>query len=572
MDKIEVNSQYDVVICGGGLAGLTLARQLKLNFPDISVLLLDKLARPLRIAALKVGESTVEVAAHYLGNILQMSNYFTSRHLRKLGLRFFLGSSQQPLQSRPEFGLAEFPPVTSYQIDRGILENDLRQLNQEAGVVMLEGCSVDDIILSNEGLHSVIYRVGNGGTETKTTVQAKWVIDAMGRRRFLQTKLKLGKEKDKRYSAAWFRLAGRIDIEDMVPASETEWHNRVPNKIRYFSTNHLMNDGYWVWVIPLSSGITSVGIVTTEEIHPFGEYHNYEKAMKWLDKNEPQFANYIRGLDPIDFLCMRHYSYTSKQVFSYQRWGCIGDAGVFPDPFFSPGSVEIGIGNTLLTEMIRLDREGNFSEKIATEYNDFYLSFHTWVGHNIQIGYPFFGNPMVMGVKLLWDIMTGWSFTGPLVYNLIFLDNSKGSAVRAVTKNFFAYSNAVQKLFVDWSKLSSRRGTFQYLNYLKVPFVRAIYEKNLQAIKSTEELVENHKDSMARLEELAHAIFLLALEDTMPEKLKQLPNPLWLNVNALSLDSNRWKKDGLFKPTTPPRDFSGLKEELHKLFHFQNEG
>ena len=38
---------YDVVICGGGLAGLTLARQLKLQKPNISVVVLDKMARPL---------------------------------------------------------------------------------------------------------------------------------------------------------------------------------------------------------------------------------------------------------------------------------------------------------------------------------------------------------------------------------------------------------------------------------------------------------------------------------------------------------------------------------------------
>jgi flavin-dependent dehydrogenase len=34
------NKIYDVAICGSGLAGLTLARQLKLNMPDISIVFL----------------------------------------------------------------------------------------------------------------------------------------------------------------------------------------------------------------------------------------------------------------------------------------------------------------------------------------------------------------------------------------------------------------------------------------------------------------------------------------------------------------------------------------------------
>src|SRR6478752_2757229 len=64
------SNAYDVAILGGGLAGLTLALQIKKSRPATRILVIDKQTHPVPEAAHKVGESTVEIAAHYLRDIL----------------------------------------------------------------------------------------------------------------------------------------------------------------------------------------------------------------------------------------------------------------------------------------------------------------------------------------------------------------------------------------------------------------------------------------------------------------------------------------------------------------------
>lgn len=87
----SLQSEYDVIICGAGIAGLTLARQIRKTVPDVSLLLIEGLGDKSRSGAIQVGESTIEISANYLANVVGLRDYLEATHYHKWGLRFFFG-------------------------------------------------------------------------------------------------------------------------------------------------------------------------------------------------------------------------------------------------------------------------------------------------------------------------------------------------------------------------------------------------------------------------------------------------------------------------------------------------
>ena len=97
----------DVVILGGGLAGLTLAIQLRQRDPSIAVTVLERRAHPVREAAHKVGESSVEIGAHYFADVLGFREHLETQQVRKFGLRYFFSDRRDDVQNCIELGVSQ---------------------------------------------------------------------------------------------------------------------------------------------------------------------------------------------------------------------------------------------------------------------------------------------------------------------------------------------------------------------------------------------------------------------------------------------------------------------------------
>ena len=221
-----------------------------------------------------------------------MKDHIEQDQLHKIGLRYFFPAGDNTdIAQRVEWGVPFKPPVPSYQLDRGRFENELGKRNLEAGVDLRGGCREQSVELGPDG-HTVTFTHG----DEEQTIGAKWVVDAAGRAFILKRHLDLLEDNDHDCNSAWFRLAGGIDVESWVPESDDEWFAPMTERgLRKLSTNHLCGQGYWVWLIPLSSGAISIGIVAEERYHPMEEMDTFDKALDWLRRHEPQLAAEVEG-------------------------------------------------------------------------------------------------------------------------------------------------------------------------------------------------------------------------------------------------------------------------------------
>lgn len=564
----RIADRFDVLIGGGGLAGLCLARQLRLHLPQLKIAVIDAHARPLPEAAFKVGESTVEIAAHYLGKILGLEDYLHERQLTKFGLRYFMGEGHLPLDQRDEWGTDQAMPVPSYQLDRGRLEEDLRELLLGTGVQLLEGQKVSDIALAEADEDHVVTVRNATGTEE---YRCRWFVDAMGRRKFLQRKLGLEKSSPHRASAVWFRMAGRLDVEDLVAEDRNFWHERVPDKRRFFSTNHFMGKGYWVWLIPLSSGNTSVGIVTEEALHPYRSYASYDKALEWLKKYEPALFRYLQGREPLDFLGLRHFSHLTKKAFSHQRWACVGEAGIFLDPFYSPGSDIIALSNLITESLIRLDLQGTLDATMARNYNQFFLGFVKTFLQTYTGRYVVFGAPQVAAEKILWDTCLYWVWAGQLFFRGLLDKPHLFPRLMQLGIQFSLLHRQMQDFFCQWAEQTQGIQQAPFTAPLNIPIFKKLH-LDLVREKTPDQAIADMWTNLAKFEEWAQVLFFRVLTQTDPEATSALGEHPWVDAWSINLDPATWEASGLRNPTSSPRSLDAIRRDLAKATFAERVG
>lgn len=526
-------TDHDVTIIGGGIAALTLALEVRRARPTTRILIVEPTAHPVPEITHTVGESTVEVSALYLRERLGLAEHLRTSQIRKMGLRmFFSHDGNTDISQRMEVGSSSFVPQPTYQIDRGRLENELTERCLSDGVEFARG-RVRGVEFGPERRRHTI-SVQNGDAITQTT--ARWVIDASGRNRTLPRQLNLKRPNEHHCNAAWFRVATEIDVGRW--SDDPTWHSRLTEGDRAMSTNHLMGEGYWVWLIRLASGATSVGIVADPAFHPFDGFNTLDKAKSWLREHEPQCAAVLAKHDDVimDFRVMKKYSHGVTKVFDGRaRWGLTGDAGIFLDPLYSSGLDLVAIGNGLITDMVTRDLDGEdvvarsaISDTLFRSLTDMWLAIY-------RDQYTLMGTPTVMSAKVVWDIAFYWGFVGFLYSNGRFVSVADDPQIVPYLEGLIELSNRVQLFFREWALVESKASPVRFVDlYEPLNFMESLHT----AMMGTAPKFAEQFDANARLlRQLAGQL----VETVLAEKSKVFAD------DDVMAQVQAWQRDSLLR-------------------------
>lgn len=501
----DKNHLYDVVIVGGGLAGLTLALQLHQNSPELEIVILERGQLPPPAAAHKVGESVVEIGAHYLSHTLGLKDLLESTQLRKFGLRFFFDSgSRSDLANADELGASSFLPVVSYQLDRGLLETDLARIAKERGIVIMDGCTVRKAALGSRGsIHEVAFQ----RDQQTQTIKCQWVVDAASRFGLLKRQLNLSQPIDHNINAAWFRLDTSINVDDW--SNSTAWKKRCNGLQRKLSTNHLVGTGYWAWIIPLVGDRTSIGLVADPNFHPFSCMKNFDSLEGWLSENQPLLAEKVsqaRG-SLMDYKYLKHFSHNCKQLWSEDRWALTGEAGLFADPYYSPGTDFIAISNTFISDLITSKRSESQFQLHCVIYQKIFKSFFSSTMSLYEQQYAGFGDSRLTVVKSTWDYCYYWSVLAWLYFRNVMTDINFIRMIEPQLVATRALNDTMQSAFRNRAaeKLSAS-GEGRFFDQLAIPVMRNL---NAALLEPTDNLQQEFTENCERLQALAPLLLSL---------------------------------------------------------------
>jgi len=388
----------DVAIVGGGIAGTLLARQLRARLPGLRVTVFERGAAG---GSFKVGESTVEIAAHYLVRRQKLAQYLYENHLPKNGIRYFFDGPKRdvPLTEMSEIGTINLPFHAAFQLDRGRLETDLIEMCRGEGIEVKIGARVTDIALGEGRKRHALTVETKAGSER---VHPRWVIDAAGRQGTLARQLGLREQEPQHViGSVWGRFEGLADVDRL---GDESFHGRVRHTTRGLSTIHFLYPGYWVWLIRLRGGITSVGVVgmpardravrTPEGFRAFLDEHGALREILAESK-------------VIDHGSFARIAYGTKRFLGHGRWALVGEGASATDPLYSPGLDFVALECDFITDIIAREADGEPPGELAKRIDlyDRFLEFRHQAVMRLYRGlYGMIGSYELMRLKWDFDI------------------------------------------------------------------------------------------------------------------------------------------------------------------------
>ncbi|HYL06154.1 MAG TPA: tryptophan 7-halogenase, partial [Thermoanaerobaculia bacterium] len=415
----------DVLIIGGGLAGLCLARQLLLAPPGRSqrIMVVDRRELPPRKQ--KVGEATVQLSGYYYARVLEMEEHLLREHYLKYNLRFHWrnGSGGDRYEELSQSYLRELSNIFTYQMDRNVFESELLRVNRQSPRFTVHapvtGLAVE--LAKGGEPHAFSFRTG-GPAGREMAGHARWVVDASGRGKVLAKRLGLQAASPIRHGSTFCWVEGLVDLERLTDLTAGEVRLRrdrstLGHSPAFLATNHLCGEGYWFWLIPLH-GKTSLGLVYDRARVPREEVATPQKMIDWICRQYPLLARDLPRRKILDAAGFTDYAYDCTRTLDADGWALCGEACRFSDPLYSPGGDLIALHNTLIADAILTDDRRALAAKVPL-YEEMARAFYEAYVPSFAVSYDTLGDQETFSLRYTWELAVYFAyFVFPFINDL----------------------------------------------------------------------------------------------------------------------------------------------------------
>lgn len=368
----------DVLVIGGGPGGATAAALLASH--GVNVTLLERTRFPRHHVGESLQPSSLKLLEKHFGLKQQLS---AQGFARKYGAVYVWGESRNPWSVLFDERLdTDLPDLTetrllagdyecALQVDRAVFDRVLLDNARNLGVNVLEEHEAIRPVLEGNRVKGVLVRA-NGQTKT---LSATSIIDATGQRCLLG------------------RTFGTIESLPDLQATATYGYFQgaggVPGPLGRHVQFVVTTPMGWIWFIPVSATLTSVGVV-----------HHERRKM-----NEADFLKMLNtaGLPMEDATLIEHqgsrlrhvrdWSYKNTEVAG-ENWLMVGDAAAFIDPILS-GGVDFAIrgGCNAALALLRAHTDSSqrhaaiqeYANQVQTEHKAYLKLARYWYGNNRSV-------------------------------------------------------------------------------------------------------------------------------------------------------------------------------------------
>ncbi|MEO8716941.1 MAG: FAD-dependent oxidoreductase [Burkholderiales bacterium] len=300
----------DVAVIGGGPAGATAAALLAER--GLRVALFEKSRHP----RFHIGESLLPA------NLPLFERLGVAAQVRAIGMQKWGAELVSPAHAQPaRLAFADAWDKSlpyAYQVQRSQFDEILFRNAERKGALAFEGCRVRAVEFAGDGSSRLQVQRADGAEERWS---ARFVADASGRDTFLGNRLGAKRRNARHNSAALyahFRGARRHE-------------GQCAGDITIFWFEH-----GWIWFIPLTEGITSIGAV----VWPYYMKSRAQPVNDFLMDTIalcPKLAARLEGAERVtDAEATGNYSYACDRTHG-PGYLLLGDAYAFIDPVFSTG-------------------------------------------------------------------------------------------------------------------------------------------------------------------------------------------------------------------------------------------